>query len=49
MGIAQFEATFCVVTDDSNLDGREQTGAHGERGQSNTVDPVSVKAEARAG
>jgi hypothetical protein len=43
MGIAQFEATLCMVADDSNLDGRGQTGAQGARGQSNTVDPVRVK------
>jgi hypothetical protein len=49
MGIAQFEATLCVVTDDGNLDGREARRAQGEREQSNTVDPVRVKAEARAG
>ena len=49
MGIAQFEDTLCVVTDISNLDGRGLTRAQGERGPSNTVDPVSGTAEARAG
>jgi hypothetical protein len=49
MGITQFEATLGVAAEDSNLDGSERTGAQGERGQLNTVDPVRVKAEARAG
>jgi hypothetical protein len=42
MGIAQFEATLCVVADDSNLDGRGQTGARRARVDNRTRLILSV-------